>query len=570
MVVIGLVGVSAMAANATATTSPSVTVDASKCYSITVDAKDFPAIQQAKAAVPANPGQPYIAPTEGSPAVPAVPTTYVQEWEFVQKETGKVKWMPFDWNGADHPGGNSGNGEDTSGGNGEGWSRTGQHHDSSTILKLGTDAIPAVPANPGQPYVAPTPGSPAIPAEADTIKVTIGGEVVKDATFGTSFHEEFAVSGDVAHAYSVVATSWQNPSHPITKSGTTTACTTPVKVKSTGAYLYKKLDASKPASWENSGKQTLVKTWDGWSWPTRYPGILPAEVCGTGWALQVDEINGPQSLFPPIVERVTNTGVLGSPILVAARHYDLSAVMAVPACAPPVITIPVPESSHQVCTAGNLTGENTITVTEKEGLIASLKINDAQPFDIQPSDYVNGVYVVHVGDNYGDYHLSYRRADGQPFSGKTQTTWDYSFGSLACLPAKPAPIVVTTHVTTTNCAVKTATTKTTESSTGWLQGPTSWTKGPTVTITLFTTRPATAEEMSTCVPTAPIITTTGTTPSGSGTTTTLTHASVEKPLPVTVLAHTGSYVPWYLGGLAALAVLLGGGILFVIRRRKVA
>lgn len=579
-----------VAAEATAISTPTVEVNVAACPApgITVDVQNFPAIQQAKDAVYKDVK---IIDTPYAPAVykdvkvidqeaqPAVPATYAQEYLYVQKNhPDQTRWAPKGWNGIV-------DGTD----NGQGWVYVEplQHRNSSTVL---TPAIPAKPEVSHIEHQLVTPEvqevshiehqlvTPAVPAESNEIKVTLDGNVVENNTpFGTSFHKEFTVSGDVAHAYRVQVTNWQDPSNPITKSGTTVACSKPVAVKSTGMYLYKKLDASKPASWENSGKQTRIATWDGWSWPTHYPGVLPSGVCGNDYGVQVDEINGPQSLLPLIVDRATNTGVLGSPVLVASRHYDLSAVMAVPACTPPVITIPTPESWHQTCTAGNLTGENGFTVPQGDDLIASITINSGQPIDVKSSDYVNGVYIVHVGDNWGEYHLSYRRANGQPIEGKMQTTWDFSFPNVPCLPAKPAPVVVTTHVTTTSCAAKTATTKTTVSSTGWMQGPTSWTKGPTVVVSYYTTVAATAEQLAeycTAAVTVPVTTV------STGSVAPVRHtappaAQAQAPLQsVSELAHTSKdmpiWLPWLIKG-AVLAILLGiglGALRLWLRRRE--
>lgn len=102
-------------------------------------------------------------------------------------------------------------------------------------------------------------------------------------------------------------------------------------VKSTALYLYKKLDASKPAAWENSGKQTRIATWDGWSFATVYPGSLPGDVCGDGWGVQQDQVKGAQSIFPLHIEYPVDN--IGWPPIVAAQHSELSALVTVPPCA---------------------------------------------------------------------------------------------------------------------------------------------------------------------------------------------------------------------------------------------
>lgn len=132
-------------------------------------------------------------------------------------------------------------------------------------------------------------------------------------------------------------------------------------------YVYPLVDSSKPASWENSGKQTFIASRLASSasdWYTALPA-LPAEVCGTGWGVQQDiaQLSNKFALgdFPAIVERSSNTGVLGWPPIVAAIHQPLSAlVTSIPACGTLVVpVIPTVATSAETCSPTS--GQTTTT-----------------------------------------------------------------------------------------------------------------------------------------------------------------------------------------------------------------
>lgn len=117
----------------------------------------------------------------------------------------------------------------------------------------------------------------------------------------------------------------------------------------TAVYVYRKVDPAARASWQNSGEQRLILVHDGLSWTDSIDvSLLPDEVCGDGWAIQEDQIRGlEQNAVPTVVDRRTGTGVLTWPVLVDARHRDLSRYVAVPECepvapvTPPATTPPV-------------------------------------------------------------------------------------------------------------------------------------------------------------------------------------------------------------------------------------
>jgi len=106
----------------------------------------------------------------------------------------------------------------------------------------------------------------------------------------------------------------------------------------TAIYIYKKVNPNKGASWENSGRQMLVAIRPGLKWFSSIdPKVLKDNgICGPGWGVQEDQIKHiKQSEIPRVVDRATNTGVLGWPPIVAARHQNLEKYVAVPPCQEP-------------------------------------------------------------------------------------------------------------------------------------------------------------------------------------------------------------------------------------------
>ncbi|WP_370646983.1 LPXTG cell wall anchor domain-containing protein [Arthrobacter sp. zg-Y844] len=123
-----------------------------------------------------------------------------------------------------------------------------------------------------------------------------------------------------------------------------------VSVTETGIYLYRKVDAQKPAAWENSGKQTFLAKQPGHQWFTDVTSLVPLvpfEVCGPGWAVQQDvlEFEGtyewPKNLLYP-------EPFPGNPKLKASQHQELEEVMTVPDCAstPTPTPTPTPEPTN--------------------------------------------------------------------------------------------------------------------------------------------------------------------------------------------------------------------------------
>jgi hypothetical protein len=194
------------------------------------------------------------------------------------------------------------------------------------------------------------------------------------------------VVGTATSATLTVKAYWSGDTYTIdSKTGVATGLTgncvtTTADVHSTGAYLYQKLDKNKPASWENSGLQTKILTWDGWSWKTPDQLNLPKALCGA-WGVQEDQIVGAQKLFPVNIEYPNNGGFNGpgQGVLQNAKHFD---VPNLPECTTTVtVAIPTAKSITQCGVYGSVgvpddttkidytligngtTGVNTVTAT---------------------------------------------------------------------------------------------------------------------------------------------------------------------------------------------------------------
>ena len=202
---------------------------------------------------------------------------------------------------------------------------------------------------------------------------------------GTVTFAQTGVAGSSNSATLTVTAHWAGDNYTIgsktgTAIGVTGNCVKSGEVHSTGAYLYQKLRPNEPASWENSGLQTRITTWDGWSWKTPDQLDLPKALCGA-WGVQEDQIVGAQKLFPVNIE-YPNNGGFGGPgqgILKNAKHFD---VPNLPACTT-TVTVAVPTATaitqcgvygsvsvpadtadiDYTLTGNGKTGVNTVTAT---------------------------------------------------------------------------------------------------------------------------------------------------------------------------------------------------------------
>ncbi|MCQ1953051.1 LPXTG cell wall anchor domain-containing protein [Arthrobacter sp. zg-Y238] len=108
-----------------------------------------------------------------------------------------------------------------------------------------------------------------------------------------------------------------------------------VSVTETGIYLYRKVDAEKPAAWTNSGKQTFLAKQPGHQWFTDVSSLVPSvpfEVCGPGWAVQQDVLEFEDAYEWP-THLLYPEPFPGNPKLKDSKHQELEEVMTVPDCA---------------------------------------------------------------------------------------------------------------------------------------------------------------------------------------------------------------------------------------------
>lgn len=134
------------------------------------------------------------------------------------------------------------------------------------------------------------------------------------------------------------------PAHPFPQRGGTHAA----PATATGAYVYRKRDASRPASWKNSTQQYLVATWSGAEYrPVSLDQVRTAlaaagiEPCGPGWAVQEDQAYGTESLFTDTPAPSYPKMTIGWPPIFAAQHWTLDRFVQVPACASATV-VPTP------------------------------------------------------------------------------------------------------------------------------------------------------------------------------------------------------------------------------------
>lgn len=291
------------------------------CTTLTVDAENY------SASVPASegsPGQPYIAGTPGIPAVPGtpeVPATYVQEFKFVFKGDGQHGGDKFEWHAADWTG--------------DGWQKTGERRDSTTVLTPevpATPGIPAVPGTPGQPYIAPTPGT---DAKTNHVTVTIDGTTRAAQDFSTAFQGSWSFGDQtVSHTYRVVISSWDGIGNLDTGTLSTQSCvqypvSKPVATVSVDNCMYDAngtpVDRPLVLSYDNSASTVPVEfTVDGFAQFTRtvaagesttvevpfksFPsGTLVVEAAGKSFSLDVPACAVPSPKPDAIVTVTSNT-----------------------------------------------------------------------------------------------------------------------------------------------------------------------------------------------------------------------------------------------------------------------
>ncbi len=134
---------------------------------------------------------------------------------------------------------------------------------------------------------------------------------------------------------------------PAIATGSTAPETSPTVRQDVGAYLYKKKDESKPAAWENSGLQDLLNVKERttqWFEAEEIMSLLPADICGPGWAIQQDKLDIDITAgftWPKTIEYPDGFGEGAT--LTDNRHDDLETYGPVPDCDPEPEPSPTPE-----------------------------------------------------------------------------------------------------------------------------------------------------------------------------------------------------------------------------------
>ncbi|UYN83088.1 MAG: hypothetical protein KIT89_10320 [Microcella sp.] len=133
-------------------------------------------------------------------------------------------------------------------------------------------------------------------------------------------------------------------------------------------YLYKKLDPNAPASWPNSGPQTLIDFKAGTEWFTEFPADLPVDVCGSGWAVQQDKVSYTGTFTWPNSITYPHDNI-GWPPIYDAKHDNLENYVDVPDCEVATAVVTVAERDCYVGTSFVIDEENSENVTWGEPVI---------------------------------------------------------------------------------------------------------------------------------------------------------------------------------------------------------
>lgn len=230
--------------------TPRVTAD---CRTLTVSAvyydtkREITEQRELTPAIPATPEVPAVIETvvvtPAAEEVPEIPEESYEEYAYVwtgAKDSGTVVWstsMPTERLNDVRTG-------SSSGGTYGQWSMTGERRTIVTQPFVpGTPAMdevveervvtPAVPARPAVPATYGTVVTQEADARPNTVVVSIDGETVESAAFGTSFSGSYAFEDPFApHRYTVTITAWNDPSGSKgwtqTIEGTSTPCERPV------------------------------------------------------------------------------------------------------------------------------------------------------------------------------------------------------------------------------------------------------------------------------------------------------------------------------------------------------
>ncbi|MEU2198603.1 LPXTG cell wall anchor domain-containing protein [Isoptericola sp. NPDC019482] len=235
-------------------------------------------------------------------------------------------------------------------------------------------------------------------------------QMVQDHRFSGDYRKAFGLDPAAPHGWEVRIDAHDDNGYDRRFSGELEACRpAPDNGLEVGLYLYEKDHADEPASWGNSGDQELIAHREGNQLWTEFPGDLPAEVCGPGWAVQQDVV-APDGDFvwPTEIKRQVLTL---QKWLRGAVHQNLSDLVDVPACDQPggPVKLPAPVPVD-VCGPGD-----AVTLPTSELATYAEEWNDQRTHVVVTATPNQGVALV----------------DG------AATTWQFDFDSSQCETTLP-------------------------------------------------------------------------------------------------------------------------------------
>ncbi|WP_435737780.1 hypothetical protein V5D56_04030 [Cellulosimicrobium sp. PMB13] len=227
------------------------------------------------------------------------------------------------------------------------------------------------------------------------VTVVVDGKTLADDQFGRSYEKSFPLDGSTGHAWTVSVDASDEDRFDWSDKGSTTACPPAEgdegEEVQVGIYLYPKLDATKNAAWENSGKQELLATKtlvlpedelkNDQHWYTELPEtdlLEDVDLC-RGWGIQQDLLRGGPDDYtmPPTITYPDGTSMDGR--LVDWTHQELSELgITLPSAeecatppAPPVDEVDEPETVVPVAPA-----EVTVCGAHSKDLVAPENTED--------------------------------------------------------------------------------------------------------------------------------------------------------------------------------------------------
>jgi len=269
-------------------------------------------------------------------------------------------------------------------------------------------------------------------AKGNGLTVVVDGQTLEPRSFDGRFRKTYPLDPTQDHTWSVEVDAADNDRYDRSWNGSTTACEAPEEESpvQVGVYVYPKLDADRPAAWENSGPQRIVtsgelplpeRPWDK-TWlvtpldleavrevaRTIEPDVTTADLC-TAWAVQQDLVDLPGGLddLPTDIRYSPDGDHLGEfphGTLISWDHQDLANLFPEGECDTPerpaedvaAPSTPVVPTALEVCGA-ELTSQDVPAESEEFRYTATAEGVVAEPKDasVTFSDETAGLgYVV--------------------------------------------------------------------------------------------------------------------------------------------------------------------------------